>query len=321
MGRLSEFELIAKYFAPLSEGGKIATGTSYGLKDDAAVLSCRPGEEWVVTKDAIVEGVHFLPNDPPDTVARKLLRVNLSDLAAKGAQPAHYLLFAAWPVGANEDWVAEFARGLGEDQSALGVRLLGGDTVSTKGPATFSLTAFGTVQQGGMIRRSGARVGDDVYVSGTIGDAFLGLKVLRGELILPEEEDRSFFISRYRIPQPRVDLVDVLQSVATAAIDVSDGLCADINHLGTASGVGMRLDLDAIPVSAAADRVVSSGRINRAALAVGGDDYEVAFTASPDAALPAGMTKIGTVVQQNGLWSGADNGPLNPLDPAGFSHF
>src|ERR1700740_3075606 len=171
---LGEFERITRFFAPLAGPGGL------GLLDDAALIDCRAGRELVVTADAIVAGVHYLPDDPPELVARKLLRVNLSDLAAMGARPLHYLLTTVLPAARGAGWVAAFARGLEEDQRRFQVSLLGGDSVATSGPAALSLTAIGEVAAGTEIRRSGALVNDTVWVSGTIGDAYLGLAVLRG---------------------------------------------------------------------------------------------------------------------------------------------
>src|ERR1700676_3018205 len=171
---LGEFGRLGRFFAPLTGPGGL------GLKDDAALVDCTPGHRLVVTVDALVEGVHYLSDDPAALIARRLLRVNLSDLAAMGARPLHYLLATALPATLGDDWVARFAEGLAEDQNRFGVQLLGGDSVSTSGPAVLSLTALGEVRIGAEIRRSGARPGDRIWVSGTIGDAFLGLRVLRG---------------------------------------------------------------------------------------------------------------------------------------------
>src|SRR5437660_2937741 len=179
---LGEFGRIARFFAPLAGPGGL------GLRDDAALIDCAPGHRLVVTVDAIVAGVHFLSDDPPDLVAKKLLRVNLSDLAAMAARPLYYLLTTALPAALGDDWVERFAQGLGEDQLLFGVALLGGDSVATPGPASFSLTAIGEVAAGAEIRRGGAKPGDRIWVSGTIGDAYLGLKVLRGDFPQLAEE-------------------------------------------------------------------------------------------------------------------------------------
>lgn len=325
MKKLSEFDLISKYFAPLSQGIWDAPGESFGrsfgLSDDAAVLNSVPGQDWVVTKDAIVSGIHFLPDDPPDLIAKKLMRVNLSDLAAKGATPAHYLLAAAWPQDIEERWVAAFAQGLSEDQTKYGVSLLGGDTVSTTGPATFSLTAFGRVKNGGMLTRKGAEAGDRLCVSGTVGDAYLGLQCLAGGAAAPQSSDRDFLVSRYQLPNPRLDLLDFLRDHATATIDISDGLLADLDHLRRASGIGVRLDLASIPLSQAAKALVDRGAVSLDQLCGGGDDYEILFAVPKLDQLPATVTEIGEFIAKEGLWSGASVKDLVPLKPSGFSHF
>src|SRR5438270_5872079 len=196
---LGEFERIRRFFAPLAGPGGL------GLVDDAALVECTPGHRLVVTVDAIVAGVHYLPDDPPDLVARKLLRVNLSDLAAMGARPRHYLLTTALPAALDDDWVARFAEGLTEDQRHYGIDLIGGDSVATQGPAVLSLTAIGEVLAGREIRRSGARPGDRVWVSGTIGDAHLGLAVLRGGYPELSSEHRIALAQRFQLPEPRVE--------------------------------------------------------------------------------------------------------------------
>src|SRR5258708_3090821 len=199
-GRLGEFGRIRRFFAPLAGMGGL------GLTDDAALIECAPGRTLVATVDAMVAGVHFLAEDPPDLVARKLLRVNLSDLAAMAARPRYYLLTTALPESCGDDWVEQFAAGLGEDQRRFGVELLGGDSVATTGPATFSLTALGEVATGAEIRRGGAQPGDRIWVSGTIGDAFLGLAVLRGGYPDLAPEHRAALSMRYQLPDPRTEL-------------------------------------------------------------------------------------------------------------------
>src|SRR5882757_1139800 len=216
----AEDSLIARYFKPLA-----TDPGAFGLVDDAAVLKAA-GEDIVVTTDAIVEGVHFLPDDPPDTIARKALRVNLSDLAAKGATPAGFVLTLALR-GADEAWLQPFASALGEDAAQFGCPLLGGDTVSTPGPLMISVTAFGRVPAGKMVHRSGARPGERVMVTGTVGDAALGLAVLKGGKIHAAASSaaaRDHLISRYRVPQPRTALAEIVREYASAAMDVSDGL-------------------------------------------------------------------------------------------------
>lgn len=300
MSVLNEFEQIARLFRPLTRGAAEALD----LLDDAAVLASRPGQDLVITKDAMVAGVHFLATDPYDLVARKLMRANLSDLAAKAAQPFGYFLMTAWPQGFADSDRETFAHGLAEDGASFDLSLLGGDTVSTPGPLTLSMTLLGWVPSGQMVRRAGARPGDHVHVSGTIGDGFLGLKAAQGEINDP------WLADRYRLPQPRLALTPILREHATAAADVSDGLIADAGHIALASQVAMVLDLDALPLSASARTWLDTqADPNPAclALASGGDDYEVVCTSGTDH-LP-GMTRIGQVevgegvrVRMGGQW-------------------
>ena len=265
-----EDSLIARYFAPLA-----TDPGAFGLGDDAAVLKAH-GDDVVVTTDAIVEGVHFLPLDPPDTVARKALRVNLSDLAAKGATPAGFVLTLA--LRGNDDaWLAPFARGLGEDARSFGCPLLGGDTVSTPGPLMISITAFGRVPPGKMVHRSGAKPGDRVVVTGTIGDAALGLAILKGgtDAGLAEVTAKAMLIGRYRVPQPRNALAIAIRDHAHAAMDVSDGLAGDLAKLCAASGVSAVIDAPGIPLSAPAAALLARGAVGIEAIVSGGDDYEI----------------------------------------------
>ena len=270
--RPGEFELIAELFAPLARN---AAG-AFGLTDDAALYRAAPGRETVLTVDAMVAGVHFLPSDPPDTVARKLLRVNLSDLAAKGARPRGYLLVTALSEETSMPWLEDFAAGLAADQAEFGISLWGGDTVSTPGPLTLSLTAIGEVEEGGMLPRGGAKAGDRVYVTGTIGDAALGLAVLRDRLPSASEADRAFLADRYRLPRPRTTLGPLLSGVVHAALDVSDGLVADLTHMCEASGLAATIRAADVPLSgAAAAMLVAEADVTFATLLTGGDDYEL----------------------------------------------
>jgi len=296
-----EDSLIARYFRP------IATDPgAFNLDDDAAAL--RPtGDDVVVTTDAIVEGVHFLPDDPPDTVARKALRVNLSDLAAKGAVQAGFVLTLALR-DTDEAWLKPFAAALGEDVRHYGCPLLGGDTVSTPGPLMVSVTAFGRVPAGKMVHRSGAKPGDRVLVTGTIGDAALGLAVLKGGKVhaaLGDASARDLLIARYRVPQPRTVLAEIVRDHASAAMDVSDGLAGDLTKLCGVSGVSAVIDLVSIPLSDPARDLVSRNIAGIETLIAGGDDYEILCTVAEDradafmqAAQRAGvaMSSIGMIV-------------------------
>ena len=322
-----EDALIARYFRPLA-----TDPGAFDLNDDAAAIT-PSGDDIVVTTDAIVEGVHFLPDDPPDSVARKALRVNLSDLAAKGATPAGFVLTLALR-SADEAWLKPFAAALGEDAIQFGCPLLGGDTVSTPGPLMISITAFGRVPPGLMVHRSGARPGDRVMVTGTIGDAALGLAVLRGGKIRAAVSDavaRDRLIGRYRVPQPRLALAAVVRKFASAAMDVSDGLAGDLTKLCGVSGVSAVIDTGSIPLSTAAHDLVSRGVAELETLIAGGDDYEILCTvaegrvaAFTDASLQAGVTvsSIGMIVAGGAVPQFLDRqGREMALNQRSYSHF
>jgi thiamine-monophosphate kinase len=301
-GGSGEDSLIARYFKPLA-----TDAGAFALDDDAAVLKAR-GEDIVVTTDAIVEGVHFLPDDPPDTIARKALRVNLSDVAAKGAASAGFVLTLALR-SVDEAWLAAFAGALGEDARSFGCPLLGGDTVSTSGPLTVSITAFGRLPEGKIVHRSGARPGDRVMVTGTIGDAALGLDILKGgpvaSALVGDPMAKELLVSRYRVPQPRNDLADAVRAHASASMDVSDGLAGDLTKLCAASGVSADIDTPLVPMSIAAAGLLGRGVIGLDTLICGGDDYEILCTV-PQAQLAAftqaagragvAVTAIGAIV-------------------------
>lgn len=302
-----EFETIRTLLAPLAH-----PDYARGLRDDVAVLPSRPGFDLVLTKDALIEGVHFLAEDPLDTVAQKLLRVNLSDLAAKGAEPFGYLLACHWSPRCGWAEREAFVAGLAADQATFGIALLGGDTVSTPGPASFSATMLGWVPKGEAVSRAGARVGDAVYVTGTIGDGWLGLQAVLGRLTL-EPERVATLAEHYRRPMPRVAFGQAARELAGAALDISDGLVADLGHMAEASGVRIELDLAVVPVSSAGSGWLDA-RIDRQAgletLATGGDDYEIALSVAPqDEArlkkaadrLHLRLTRIGDVVAGEGV--------------------
>lgn len=317
-----EFALIARHFRPLAGAGAI------DLADDAAVLDVPAGRRLVVAADAMVEGVHYLPDDPPETVGRKLLRVNLSDLAAMGAAPLGYLMTTSFPRGIADDWIAAFARGLAEDQRAFAIDLLGGDTTATPGPACLSLTILGTVAPGAVLRRAGARAGDDVWVSGTIGDGPLGLRVLRGDL--PGDAE-GHLVRRYRLPEPRLALGEAVAGLAHAGMDVSDGLAQDLGHLCRAGGCAAVVEAAAVPLSAAARDALGRDAALLPALLTGGDDYELLFAAAPAdrAAIAAAAAAAGTPATRIGRFTEgapevtvlAADGTRMPLSRGGWSHF
>jgi thiamine-monophosphate kinase len=309
---LSEFERVARFFAPLAAPGAL------GLVDDVALIDGPPGEQYVLKTDAIVEGVDFLPGTPPDQVAQKLLRVNLSDLAAKGAVPLGYLLVTALPKSLGEDWLEGFAAGLAKDQATYGIGLLGGDSTAIDGPITLSVAAIGRIAAGRAVLRSGARPGDRLYVSGTLGDAALGLALLQDKLELADVVKREFLIDRYHLPQPRLALGQLLVGTAQAMLDVSDGLVADLGHLCAASGVAAVIEAALVPVSAAAAAAVTEdGRWLQAVLG-GGDDYELLFTApqGADAAVAALASEAGVPVTAIGRIEAGQG--VTVLDRAGM---
>ncbi|MFC7332182.1 thiamine-phosphate kinase [Rhodocista pekingensis] len=324
-----EFGRIDRYLKPLAQGYPGA----FGLTDDAGTVAVPAGMELVVTTDAMVAGVHFLPDDPPEDIAAKLLRVNLSDLAAKGAVPLAYSLVTALPRDCAEDWLARFCAGLGEDQRRYGIHLLGGDSVSTSGPVTLTVSALGLVPAGRMVRRAGARPGDLVFLTGTVGDAALALlRVLgREPAALPLAADWAPLVARLRRPEPRLAFAPALRELASAGLDVSDGLVADLGHIAAVSGVAIEIRADRLPLSAAARTLLAAAPDLLATVLTGGDDYELAFTAPAAreaAVLAAGracgvsVTGIGRVLAGGPAVTVLDaaGAPL-PLDRPGWQHF
>ena len=316
-----EFAFIQHHLRPLAAGHPGALE----LKDDASLLEPTAGMQLVLAKDALVEGVHFLPHDKAEHVAQKALRVNLSDMAAMGATPRGYLLALMRPKRLPPEWLARFSYGLSEDQAAFGVTLLGGDTVVTPGPLSLSMTMLGETPRGQALRRDGARSGDDIYVSGTLGGAALGLEVLKGRLSPPMSAS-DFLIRRYRLPEPRIGLGEALRGVAHAAIDISDGLLADLGHVLEVSQKGAEVHTDRIPLSQAA--TPHRGALE-AALA-GGDDYELLFTADPEQR-PAiqeigrqqaiSLTLVGRITDEPTLDVLDAKGRPFPIDRTGWQHF
>jgi thiamine-monophosphate kinase len=298
-----------------------------GLADDAAVLPARPGYDLVISKDAMVEGVHFPVDEAPDVIGRRLLRTSLSDLAAKAATPFGYFLMTAWPAGRGAAYRAAFRHGLELDGREFGVALLGGDTVSSPGPFTVSATVLGWAEAGRAVLRSGARPGDALMVCGVVGDGWLGLLATEGKVPDPG----GALARHYRLPTPMLVLRETLVAYAHAAADVSDGLIADAGHIAEASGLGLDIDLDGLPISrgALAWRDLQPDRAaSLMALATGGDDYAVvcavpagqegAFAGAVESlALP--VAKLGVFGEQLGVRVTSGGRPVEPRQ-AGWRH-
>lgn len=329
--RRREFAMIADVFAPLA-----AQPEALGLLDDAGKFAPVPGHEVVVTTDMLVAGVHFFAEDPPDQIACRALRVNLSDIAAMGAVPRFYLLTLALPEGCGDDWLDRFGAGLAADQKEFGVALLGGDTVTTPGPLSVSVTALGEVRVGAALRRSGARVGDLIYVSGTIGDAALALATLgrgdsaQGDASGIDADTIEALRRRYHLPEPRTLLGPRLVGLANAAIDVSDGLAADLGHICAASGLGATVDIGAVPLSAPAQAALDAQPSVLDLILGGGDDYELLFTVAPENAnaieragqeCGVAVSRVGAMTAGPGATFLAADGSVMRLDRPGYVHF
>lgn len=312
---LGEFGRIDRYFKPLAAGFPGARG----LADDAAVFGVPADRELVVTTDAMVAGVHFFPDDPPGDIAAKLLRVNLSDLAAMGAEPYAYTLVTSLPKDVGEDWLAAFAAGLGADQERFGFALAGGDSVSTTGPITLSVTAFGLVPKGRALPRRGGRAGDRLFVTGSVGDAALGLQLAFGKLEVGEPAVRAVLLERLRRPDPRTGVGPRLVGLATACLDVSDGLVADLGHLCGESGCAAVLEAGRVPLSDAARAVVGDDPARLALVLTGGDDYELLFSAPEEAwpALRAIAGDTGVPIAEIGRLVEGTAGAVTALDSEG----
>lgn len=319
MKRPGEFELIARYFAPLAEGFAGAGG----LKSDNAFLAGDARHDLVVKTDMVVAGVHFLADEKPEIVAQRALRVCLSDLAAGGATPYAYQLGLSLTREWTERWVAGFARGLAADQRRYGIVLCGGDTTATPGPTTVGITAFGRVARGKGLLRDGARAGDDLWVSGTIGDAALGLLAARGKIASPVLE------KRYRLPQPRTTLGPRLVGIASATADISDGLLADAGHIADASGLSVRIERDLVPLSPAARRVLKHRQDLWTNVLAGGDDYELAIAVPSRRrrALLAASEAAGVKIARIGAFAAGKgvvltvSGHVQPAVQTGYVHF
>ncbi|MBS0994561.1 thiamine-phosphate kinase [Gluconobacter cerinus] len=312
-----EFSFIARHFRQL------AGPESLDLRDDCALISCPSGQEMAISTDTMVENVHFLTDDPPETVGRKLLRCNLSDLAAMGAEPYAYTLNVTIPHASCYDdvWFSAFAAGLAEDQKLYGVTLLGGDTTSTAGPLVLSATVFGRLKKGTALRRSGAKAGDSLWVTGTIGDAALGLLALQGKISDPT----GFLSERYRLPRPRTGLN--LSGLVHAAMDISDGLIQDSGHIAAESGVAIDILADTVPASSAANALGSQWLEQRL---TGGDDYELLLTCAPEnesmlvqacSQRNVPVTRIGAIRSGAGVHVLNAEGQVMEIQKKGWQHF
>ena len=300
-----EFELIDRFFAPLAR----SLPGSFNLKDDVAALATKPGHELVLKTDSTIESVHFLADDPPNAVGQKALRRALSDLAAKGAEAHAYLLALALPPKISLAWLEEFTEGLSADQAQFGIALAGGETSRTPGALTITVTAIGWVREGRLLRRSGAKPGDEVWVTGTIGDAAGGLCLLKKEAALQNKTARDRLVRRFRLPEPRLQSGIALGGIASAGIDISDGLIADLGHIALVSNAKIEIALDRVPISPELRALWGNSPETVLRAISAGDDYEIAFTAPADAAddiaAAAGRTltmatRIGRVIRGAG---------------------
>ena len=307
---MNEFDLIRKYFIPLAEHFP----GSLNLSDDAAIISVPPGHDLVITKDAISENIHYLPGTDPALIAQKLLRTNLSDLAAMGAEPLCYFLAIALPKPLSEDFIRRFTEGLRHDQSHFNIHLAGGDTIATSGTPTFSLTAHGIVPHGQALRRSCAKTGDDLYMSGTLGDGALGLLAAQAGIA-------NHLSARYHLPEPRLTLGIALRGLATSCMDISDGLLQDAAHIAATSKVGVEIHQETLPLSAETRASLTQSPELITLVLNGGDDYELLFTLPENAAPPSGhaVTKIGKIITGSGITL-LHHGKAQPIIRAGHSH-
>jgi thiamine-monophosphate kinase len=330
MTETPEDKLIARFFRPLAtHPGALA------LSDDAACFTPPDGHELILTTDAVVSGIHVLPDETPDAIARKALRVNLSDLAAKGATPAAFLMSLALPRATGDDWLAAFCAGLKADAETYRVSLLGGDTDRVDGALTVTIFALGTLPRGAMVKRSGAQPGDHILVSGSIGDAALGLMLRRDPALAARwsltGSERDHLLDRYRLPQPRVTLAEALRSHASAAIDVSDGFVGDVSKLLRVSGMSGKIDIAKVPLSAGATRALAADAALQDTIFGGGDDYEIVCTLPEDslAAYQAAAHAAGVSTHVVGRVHAGEEPPQfrdaagNPLTfgRGSFSHF
>lgn len=327
---IDETELIQNYLAPLAEGAPGA----FGLKDDAALIKTEPGIDLVVSTDPVIAGVHFFADDAAGDIAWKALAVNVSDLAAKGAVPIAYTMALAFPDAPRRDWMAAFCAGLLEAQTSFGCKLIGGDTDRTPGPLSIGITAFGKIPHGQMLKRNSAQIGDHVFVTGTIGDAALGLMLRRSTAPAWREklgeEHRKYLLARYLRPLPRLALGPALRHCASAALDVSDGLLKDAGRLATGAGAAFEINAQTIPLSLAATAVIERQPEFLEALVTGGDDYEILCAVNPlkcevfrqqAAEARVYITEIGVLNRGSGVTLVLPNGKQVTPVRTGYDHF
>ena len=314
-----EFDLISKYFRPL------AGPEGLDLADDAACVPRSGSDDIIVTKDMLIEGVHFRSQDPAESIGHKALAVNVSDCVAKGATPYLYWLGLALTDGADENWLERFSGGLKAAQQAFGCKLAGGDTTATSGPRTISITLLGTVPNGQMVKRSGANVGDDIYVTGTLGDAALGLWCLSNDI-----QEKFTLVSAYQKPIPPAMFGQGMRNLASSSADVSDGLLADSGHIAAASGVSMNLWQNKLPLSAGATQLLQNKPDLWPNVWAGGDDYQIVFTAPVPArgkliqlADKSGIriSRIGQVSDGQGVQLLDPAGEIVQVASGGYTHF
>ena len=321
----SEFDLIKNYLSPLAPSGAPA----FGLQNDAAVFSPDDGKELVFTKDTLVSGVHFFADGPPELIAKKAVRVNLSDLASMGAEPTGYLLSLALPKDNFdfENWVSSFTTGLCEDQKEFGWSLWGGDTVSTSGPIVISVTAIGQIDKGLVVGRNNAKVGDAIYVSGDLGDAAAYLQLTNDK---SRANDLDYFKNRYWMPSPRLALGRELSSLVSSMMDLSDGLMGDLSHICAHSNVGAVITEAKIPISACFGNLLETKKDYSHLKWCGGDDYELLFTlpeyheekiSTLESKLGVKLTKIGEVTSGCEAVLLDDEGIRVIPERVGFRHF
>jgi thiamine-monophosphate kinase len=319
MANSPEFELIARHFT------RPAANAVLGVGDDCALVDVTNGMDLAVSMDTMVQGTHFFSDVDPENLGHKALAVNLSDMAAMGAMP-YWAMLALTVPNVDHAWLAAFAKGFFDLAQEHGVSLIGGDT--TRGPLTLTVTIMGEVPAGAALRRSGAKVGNDVWVSGNIGDAALAVAHRYGRLVLAEGDYREAVMRLYE-PSPRVQLGQALRGLATAAIDVSDGLLADLTHICRLSGVGATVDLASVPVSAIGAKHINTDA-GRTAIVAGGDDYELCFTAHPNSrdsiedltdVLGIPITRVGQIKRGKGVSLLGADGKAVKIDGRGYDHF